>query len=169
MKMKNRILIRTELGPVPYEALKEHLPESVVAMVDANMDGILAMVDANMRAELGADYYVVKLAEKKGWEPEKMGKYIDNLTKFNPAAAAMVLLKEVAIDFDDAHEGHIEDSEEIWTISMLNGKVEQVDKTKVKNYRNFPAFRSKKEAVVAHEILSKRLRKMFRGCGKQED
>lgn len=162
-------MVATQLGPVPYEAIKVHLPKEVVEQVEAGMDDMLAIADAAMRRELGADYYVFKLADKKGWEPEKMSKYIDNLTKFNPAAAAMVLLREIAIDFDDAHDGHIEDSEEIWTISMLNGKVEQVDKSKVKNCRNFPAFRSKKEAVVAHEILSKRLRKMFRGCGKQED
>ena len=119
-----------------------------------------------IRDAIGEDYYIISLAEKKGWKPYKMERYIENLTKLSPSAAAMVLLKEIAIDFDYRHEGNIEDSKEIWTISMLNGKVEQVDKSKVKNYRNFPAFRSKVEAKEAHAILSKRLRSMFRDCGE---
>lgn len=164
--MKKKLAVMTSFGPVPYDAVKEYLPKEAVEMVEANREEMEAEIEAHLKETLGEDYYIFNLADKKGWEPKKMVRYIENLTKFNPAAAASVLLREIAIDFDDAHEGHIEDSEEIWTISMLNGKVEQVDKSKVKNYRNFPAFRSEREAKEAHAILSKRLRKMFRGCGE---
>lgn len=164
--MKKKLALMTSFGPVPYDAVKEYLPKEVVKMIEANREEIEAEIEDHLRESLGEDYYIFNLADKKGWEPKKMAKYIEALTKFNPASAASILLKEIAIDFDDDYEGHIEDSEEIWTISMLNGKVEQVDKSKVKNYRNFPAFRSKEDAKIAHEILSKRLRKMFRGCGK---
>lgn len=164
--MKKKLAVMTSFGPVPYDAVKEYLPKEAVEMVEDNREKMEAEIDAYLKVALGEDYYILNLADKKGWEPKKMIKYIENLTKFSPAAAAMVLLREIAIDFDDAHEGHIEDSKEIWTISMLNGKVKQVDKSKVKNYRNFPAFRSKSEAKEAHAILSKRLRKMFRGCGE---
>lgn len=160
--MKKKLAVMTSFGPVPYDAVKEYLPKEAVEMIEAYREEM----EAKLREILGEDYYILNLADKKGWEPKEMVRYIENLTKFNPAAAASVLLKEIAIDFDDAHEGHIEDSEEIWTISMLNGKVEQVDKSKVKSYRNFPAFRSEREAKEAHSILSKRLRKMFRGCGE---
>lgn len=164
--MKKKLAVMTPFGPVPYDAVKEYLSKKVVDMVEGNREKIEAEIDAFLKVALGEDYYILSLADKKDWEPKKMIKYIENLTKFSPAAAAMVLLKEIAIDFDDDYEGHIEDSEEIWTISMLNGKIEQVNKSKVKNYRNFPAFRSKEDAKIAHEILSKRLRKMFRGCGE---
>ena len=164
--MKKNLAVMTSFGPVPYDAVKEYLPKEVVEAFEADRPALEADIDAQLRQTLGEEYYIFNLAEKKGWEPKKMVRYIENLTKFSPAAAAMVLLREIAIDFDDQHDGHIEDSEEIWTISMLNGKVEQVDKSKVKNYRNFPAFRSKAEAKEAHAILSKRLRKMFRGCGE---
>lgn len=164
--MKKKLAVMTSFGPVPYDAVKKYLPKEVVEMIEANREEMEAEIDAQLKVALGEDYYIFNLADKKGWEPKKMVRYIENLTKFSSAAAAMVLLREIAIDFDDAHEGHIEDSEEIWTISMLNGKVEQVDKSKVKNYRNFPAFRSESEAKEAHAILSKRLRKMFRGCGE---
>ena len=156
----------TSFGPVPYDAVKEYLPKEAVERIESNKEKLEARVRARLREALSEDYYIFNLAEKKDWKFEKMASYIENLTKFSPAAAASVLLREIAIDFDDAHDGHIEDSEEIWTISMLNGRVEQVDKTKVKNYRNFPAFRSEREAKEAHAILSKRLRKMFRGCGE---
>lgn len=164
--MKKKLAVMTSFGPVPYDAVKEYLPKEAVEMVEANREEMEADIDAHLKEVLGEDYYIFGLADKKGWEPRKMARYIENLTKFNPAAAALVLLREIAIDFDDAHDGHIEDSEEIWTISMLNGKVERVDKSKVKNYRNFPAFRSEREAKEAHSILSRRLRKMFRGCGE---
>ena len=49
---------------------------------------------------------------------------------------------------------------------MINGNIEQVVKSKIKNYRNFPAFRSKVEAKKAYAILSNRLRNMFRDCGE---
>lgn len=164
--MKKKLALMTSFGPVPYDAVKEYLPKEAVEMIEANREEMEAEIEDHLRETLGEDYYIFNLADKKGWEPRKMVKYIENLTKFNPAAAASILLREIAIDFDDDYEGYIEDSEEIWTISMLNGKVEQVDKSKVKNYRNFPAFRSKEDAKIAHEVLSKRLRKMFRGCGE---
>lgn len=164
--MKKKLAVMTSFGPVPYDAVKEYLPKEAVEIIEANREEMEAEIEDHLRESLGEDYYIFNLADKKGWEPKKMAKYIEILTKFNPASAASILLKEIAIDFDDDYEGHIEDSEEIWTISMLNGKVEQVDKSKVKNYRNFPAFRSKEDAKIAHEILSKRLRKMFRGCGE---
>lgn len=164
--MKKKLAVMTSFGPVPYDAVKEYLPKEAVEFIEANKEEMCANIDKHLREILGEEYYIIGLAEKKGWESHKMARYIEILTKFNPAAAAMVLLREIANDFDDKHEGHIEDSEEIWTISMLNGKVEQVNKSKVKNYRNFPAFRSKVEAKEAHAILSKRLRKMFRGCGR---
>lgn len=164
--MKKNLRVMTSFGPVPYDIVKEYLPKEAVEFIECSSEGLESILREVIRGAIGEEYYIVKLSEKKGWEPYKMARYIENLTKFNPAAAAMVLLREIANDFDDKHEGHIEDSEEIWTISMLNGKVEQVDKSKVKNYRNFPAFRSKVEAKEAHAILSKRLRGMFRGCGE---
>lgn len=164
--MKKTFAVMTPFGPVPYDAVKEYLPKEAVEMIEADKAAIEADLECHYKEILGEEYYICTLAEKKGWEPKKMMSYIENVTKFSPMAAAMILLREIAIDLDEQYESHIEDSEEIWTISMLNGKVEQVDKSKVKNYRNFPAFRNKADANKAHTILSKRLRKMFRGCGE---
>lgn len=157
--MIQKIKVMTSFGPVPYDVVKEYLPKKAVEMVETCLKEIAV---ANCIKELlGEDFYISRLAEKKGWEYNKMISYIDNLTKFNPAAAFMVLLREIAIDFDSQYEDSIKDSDEIWTISLLNGKAEKVCKPKIKNYRNFPAFRSQKEAEEARVILGDRLRKMF--------
>ena len=49
---------------------------------------------------------------------------------------------------------------------MANGDVVKMDKSKIKNYRNFAAFRTKEEAMKAKMILNERLKNMFKYCGK---
>lgn len=159
--MKKNLKVMTSFGPVPYDVVKEYLPKEAVEFIECDEEGLESILREMLRDAIGEDYYILCLAEKKGWEPYKMERYIENLTKFSPTAAAMVLLKEIAIDFDSKYDSNIENSKEIWTISMLNGNIVQVDKSKIKNYRNFPAFRSKVEAKKAYTILSKRLRSMF--------
>lgn len=109
------------------------------------------------------DDYIQSLADREKVEFDQMKAYLDRLDKFSPGTALRVLLREIAIDFDKDYEGNIEDSEEIWCISTTNGKIYQMDKSKIKNYRYFAAFRSKEDAIEAHAILSKRIRKMFSG------
>ena len=160
-------MIVTPLGPVPYEGIKKYLPKETVKQFEQDKPRIMQALDAQARQQMtGEEYYIFRIASNKGWDLTKTAHYIENLTKFSPAAALLVILREIAVDLDDQHDGHIEDSEEIWTISLLNGKVEQVDKSKVKNYRSIPAFRSQGEAKLAHRILSKRIRRMFKGSGE---
>lgn len=135
-------------------------------LTESEFEDLLNSLIADFKEEFGEDYYIIKLAVKMGWDTRKMKSYIDNLTKFSPAAAFSVLLREIAIDFDNNHEGNIEDSKEIWVISMANGDVVKMDKSKIKNYRNFAAFRTKEEAMKAKLILNERLKNMFKYCGK---
>lgn len=107
------------------------------------------------------------LAMEKGWEFKKMYSYINSIEKFSPVAAMDILLKYIAVMIDKLYEGPIENSEEIWIISMINGKIKQIDKSLIKNYRNFPAFRTKEDALEARKILNKRFKRMFTGCGKE--
>lgn len=64
-----------------------------------------------------------------------------------------LLLKEIAIEMDHRYIDTIKDSKEIFAISVLNGKIIKLNKDKIKNYRNFAAFRSKEEAEMAKYIL----------------
>ena len=83
-----------------------------------------------------------------------------------PTLTFNLLLREIAIMLDSKYEGRIENSEEIWTISIFNGSVAKVNKNFIKNFRNFAAFRSEGDAMTAKKLLSSRIRQMFRGSGK---
>ena len=66
-----------------------------------------------------------------------------------------LLLKEIAMEMDHRYTDNIKDSKEIFSISSLNGNIIKLSKNKIKNYRNFAAFRSKEEARMARYCLSK--------------
>lgn len=162
MKKNKEIKVMTPFGPVPYKAIKKYLPKKICNRIDELLSSI-----TEPSIPMNEEFYIHRLAERTEHDTKEVIDFLDSLTELNPALATQLLLKEIALDFDSDYKGNIEDSEEIWTISMLNGKVVKVDKSKVKNYRNFAAFRTQNDAQDAHRILSKRLRKMFRGCGKQ--
>lgn len=64
-----------------------------------------------------------------------------------------LLLKEIAMEMDHRYTDNIKDSKEIFSISSLSGNIIKLNKDKIKNYRNFAAFRSKEEARMARYIL----------------
>lgn len=64
-----------------------------------------------------------------------------------------VLLKEIAMEMDHRYTDNIKDSREVFSISSLNGNIVKLNKNRIKNYRNFAAFRSKEEARMARYIL----------------
>lgn len=141
--------------------------KKTIVIEEVHFDRLEKILSEALKRSLGENYYIISLAKKVGWEPYKMKSYLDNLDKLSPSSVFSILLKEIAIDFDNNHEGNIKDSKEIWVISLVNGNVVKVEKNRIKNYRNFAAFRSEEEAKKAKSILSKRLRKMFRGCGEK--
>lgn len=158
----NNVMVGTAFGPVPFNATKKYISKEAVKYAEDLYSQVVIANDPNT-----VDHYIYRLAARHNWPVKKMYSYIQNLDKFSPAAALNVVLKEIALAFDEKYEDQIENSEKIFTISMTNGKVIEVDKATIRNYRNFPAFRTKEEAVLAHRILSKEIRSMFRG-GEQE-
>lgn len=112
-------------------------------------------------------YYVEHLAKRIHWNPENLVKYLNNLTEVNEAAVFSILLKEIAIVFDEKYKNHIENSREIWAISTINGRIIKVNKDKVANYRNFAAFRSLDEAIGARRILKEYMKPLFEKGGRK--
>ncbi len=160
--MKKKLFVMTSFGPVPFEAVKEHLPEDVVNAAEVVANQAFTVMNPD-----NVEFYIHNLAEKKGWEYKKMVSYLENLGSFSKMALLNVLLREIAIYLDEKYEDSIDKAEEIFVISTLNGKVVKVeDKSVIKNFRNFAAFRTEEDAKTAHRILSKLIRKMFRGCGE---
>lgn len=105
---------------------------------------------------------MVHLAERIGWNSNNLDKYLTNLYKISPAAVFSVLLKEVAIMLDERYPDHINKSKEVWVISTLDGEIKQVKELhKIKNFRNFAAFRSLDDALIAKKIMAPALQNLY--------
>ena len=78
-----------------------------------------------------------------------------------PGSAASIFLKEIAIELDKNYDDHISQSPRIFTISAFNGDIFEVDKSHIRNYRNFAAFRTIEDAQYARDILESYFGKIF--------
>ncbi len=102
------------------------------------------------------------LAKRLGWKVEKVCNYLNTLTRIYPAAAFSIILREIAIEIDKKYEDHIENSPEIYVISLLDGRIAKANKAHIKNYRNFAAFRSISDAKIAYEVVKELLKDLFK-------
>lgn len=112
--------------------------------------------------QLSLDYYIEKLAKRLGWKVEKMYNYLNTIDSVYPVAAFSMILREVAIELDKKYEDHIEKSPKIYVISLLDGRITEVNKAHIKNYRNFAAFRSVEDAKTACSIVREILKELFK-------
>lgn len=111
---------------------------------------------------MNMDFYIKKIAARLGWKPEKVDNYLGNVDSILPAAAFSIVLREIAIELDKKYEDHIENSPEIYVISMLDGRITKANKAHIKNYRNFAAFRTIEDAKIACNIVRDALKEMFK-------
>ena len=112
--------------------------------------------------KLSLNYYIEKLAERLGWKVDKVYNYLNTIDNVYPAAAFSLILREVAIELDKKYEDHIENSPEIYVISMFDGRITKANKAHIKNYRNFAAFRSVEDAKFACNVVKEILKEMFK-------
>lgn len=113
------------------------------------------------------DFFVERIAVKKGWKPDKVWGYLNSIAYLNPMSAFNIVLREIAIWLDMRYEDHIENSEHIYSISTLDGRIHEIDKKYIKNYRNFAAFRTIEDARFACSILRDQLKDMFKSNAKE--
>lgn len=111
------------------------------------------------------NFYIEKIAARLGWKPEKVYNYLNSVDSILPAAAFSMVLREIAIELDKKYEDHIENSPEIYVISMLDGRITKANKAHIKNYRNFAAFRTIEDAKIACRIVKPILKEMFKSKG----
>lgn len=126
--------------------------------------GAIEEKDGNVKADNNLDIpkVILHLANRIGWSSNNLDKYLDNLYKISPISVFDIILKEIAIILDRKYPDHINKSKEIWTISVLNGEIVQLkDINKIKNFRNFAAFRSLDDALVAKTILKDALKDLY--------
>ena len=105
--------------------------------------------------------YISKALARLGWTESKDLKYLQDLDNVYPTALFNILLREIAIELDKKYDDHIENSPEIFVVSTLDGRITKVNKSYIKNYRNFAAFRSVADAKFACRILRSCLREMY--------
>lgn len=168
---KDEVLISTSFGEVPYTVIKSYLSRDLVQMIQDEIrkhkkEKLKKEVDKKKEELITAEKIIKGLAKRLSTSPISVGLLIDTLDEVQPSLSFQLLLRQVAIMIDSRYKDHIESSKETWAISATDGKVFKIDKSAIKNYRNFAAFRSKEDAMEAHRILSKRIRKMFRSSGK---
>lgn len=112
-------------------------------------------------------FYVKRLAQRIKWKEDNLVRYLNNLNTIYPVAIVSIILREIALYLDEKYPDHINNSNEIWYISAINGEIERIhDVTKVKNFRNFAAFRSLEDAKIAKEIMRVPLGQLFKRGGK---
>lgn len=116
------------------------------------------------------NFYLEHLAKRIHWNVDNLRKYLGNLYTIYPAAVFSILLREVAIVLDEKYDNHIENSKEIYVISCLSGEITKVkDLNKIKNFKNFAAFRTLEDAKKAKQILAEPMKLLFKRGGKQKD
>ena len=108
------------------------------------------------------NFYIERIAARLGWKPEKVYNYLNSVDSILPAAAFSMVLREIATELDKKYEDHIENSPEIYVISLLDGRIVKANKAHIKNYKNFAAFRTIEDAKIACKIVKPILKEMFK-------
>ena len=104
---------------------------------------------------------IENLAKKTNWKEEKLLNILNTLHLANPWAATQMVLREIAIELDKKYDDHINKSEKIYVISPQDGRIHEINKKTVKNYKAFPAFRSIEDAKIACSLVRENLKSIF--------
>ena len=107
------------------------------------------------------NYYINLLANKWDWKKDKMDGFLGKVYDINPGAAISIMLKEIAITLDKKYGDHIKNSPQIYAFSLASGQVIQLDKTNIKTFKSFAAFRSKEDVEFAVKILGGLIDEIF--------
>lgn len=139
--------------PLTKELLETFIREGIITKKTTKNDQKLE--------NFSSEYILGRLSKRVGWSTKTIIHILSAMNTINPVLVFTVLLKEIAIIMDKKYPDHISDSPEIYTISLISGRVVKVKKDLVKNYTNFAAFRSTKEASKAVVILRKIYKSLF--------
>ena len=123
-------------------------------------DGKVNVVEENGINKIWNDA-IKSLAKKTNWKEEKLLNILATLHLANPWAATQMVLREIAIELDKKYDDHINKSEKIYVISPQDGRIHEINKKTVKNYKAFPAFRSSDDAKIACSLIREHLKSIF--------
>ena len=123
-------------------------------------DGKVNVVEENSINKIWNDA-IKSLAKKTNWKEEKLLNILATLHLANPWAATQMVLREIAIELDKKYDDHINKSEKIYIISPQDGRIHEINKKTVKNYKAFSAFRSIEDAKIACSLIREHLKSIF--------
>lgn len=125
---------------------------------------IVEKTGRDIQSEVPTDieFYIEKIAKKKGWKLEKLYNFLKGIDELSEAAAFSIVLREIAVEIDKKYKDHIQDSPKIYVISLFDGRITEANKAHIKNYRNFAAFRTIEDAKIACKIVSPLLKELFK-------
>lgn len=104
---------------------------------------------------------IESLSKKTNWKEEKLLDILSTLHLANPWATTQMVLREIAIELDKKYDDHINKSEKIYAISPQDGRIHEINKKTIKNYKAFPAFRSIEDAKIACSLIRWHLKSIF--------
>ena len=104
---------------------------------------------------------IENLTKKTNWKEEKLLNILNTLHLANPWAATQMVLREIAIELDKKYDDHINKSEKIYVISPQDGRIHEINKKTIKNYKAFPAFRNIEDAKIACSLIREHLKSIF--------
>lgn len=110
---------------------------------------------------INLDYFIKSLARKRGECFGSTINWLNDIAKTSSIAAFNIVVREIAIQLDKRYIDHIENSDKIFIISTFDGRIHEICKKYIKNYRNFAAFRTIEDAKFACRLLRNQLKYMF--------
>ena len=115
-------------------------------------------------------HYVNILADKmssRGISRISANEALVALYSINKSGFFGLMLREIAIAFDESYTGHISTSKEMFVISARTGKPCQVTPDPTL-YHSISLFRSNVDAIVASKILSTLKKEIFKSNGRRK-
>ena len=107
------------------------------------------------------DFFIERLSNKFDYSVPQMQTLISTLCSIYLPSAISLLMREIALYYDSKYKDCITDSKDIFAVSMTDGRIHQLNKAGIKNYKNFAAFRTLEDAKYACKILREPLKAMF--------
>lgn len=125
---------------------------------------LASYLDSKKEVENNDEYllfYIQRFADKQECSLDEAKKWLKELEKINLASAFSIILKEIAVYLDLQYEDHIKNCKEVYSISLIDGRIYKLYAPQIKNYKNFAAFRTIDDAKKACKIMKPYLKRMF--------
>lgn len=119
------------------------------------------LVKQNNTPSITLDIILEDIAKKHNISQSEVNDLLIKMSAINVTAVFTTLLKEIALELDKQYDDHIENSPRIFVVSLLDGKITEVCKAHIRNYKNFAAFRTIEDAKIACKILKNYFKVMY--------